>query len=563
MAVYLYYDSNVIQPAPQLTYNHELYYANDSIIGYTYVVSLAGVATHIRPNVQGNEGIEGNLDQIDYLKTTFAKNGVDLIVVEDGKTILTAKGSTVRSITFDQSANYYNNYVPYTIELEFNELNIAGCEETQNTACNSSVFALTTNTENVLTPYLVDINKYKIKSFTDSWDITVDDQIYNYYGTNKNNSFTLQYTINATGKNYYVDGKLVPAWHQARDFVQDRLYSQVQSLIKGIQDIHKNNDGCNPDDKKEDLYESVITNQGIIEGVNTEKDDPESQPNYFVYNETINCTTSESEGSFAATYSCILKESYSANPYLNAAKHTFNISKSYDQGTQTNASFSVQGQVEGLVRGGMMFQPTQYNLPQNGTFLVTVDSVQERYQNAKNFYYAFVGNDFDIFNSLKNDMDVTHQGLLLQNSGYASPQSFQLDHNFHDGIIGYNVTYSTDHSRATLNGYTNISVTRSDPVPKIQEFVVPGRTQGPIIQDLGMSTNRTVSINIDGVRQEKMCIDSISDICSYIPSLGNIPGIQSILGDREGEWVITKKNYRSNIVDGSFSLSMDYLCTGD
>ena len=167
MAVYLYYDSNVIQPAPQLTYNHELYYANDSIIGYTYVVSLAGVATHIRPNVQGNEGIEGNLDQIDYLKTTFAKNGVDLIVVEDGKTILTAKGSTVRSITFDQSANYYNNYVPYTIELEFNELNIAGCEETQNTACNSSVFALITNTENVLTPYLVDINKYKIKSFTD------------------------------------------------------------------------------------------------------------------------------------------------------------------------------------------------------------------------------------------------------------------------------------------------------------------------------------------------------------------------------------------------------------
>ena len=562
MAINVYYNSEAVEPAPTITYNHELYYSNDSVIGYTYVITLNGFATHIRPESQGRSGISGNLDQIDAIKNIFSKNGVDLSVFADGSLILKAKGSTIRSISFAQSENYYNNYVPYTIEIEFNELDITGCEETQVTACNSSIFSIVADPNNVLTPNLVDIEKYKIKDFNDSWDITIDDSAYDFYSPNTNNVINVQYSITSTGKNYYVNEKLVPAWHQARFFVQDRFYTQIKGLISSIQNI--DNQGCSPTDTKYELYEISATGTGLLEGFQTEYDTVSSRPNYFVYNEAINCTTSEAEGTFSATYSCILKQSYGSNPFQNAAIHTFSVSKSYDQSTSNSANFTVQGQVQGLIRGGMIFHTDQFSLPQNGSFLITTDTTRNKYQNARDYYYANVGTDSDISQQAKQDMDISYIRLLINREGYIpNPESFQIDHDYHGGSLNYSATYTTEHARTILNGFTNISVTRNDPVPVIKEFIIPGRIAGPIIQNIGMTTKRTVSINIDGIKQDKLCIGDAVDICSYFPSLGNVPGLVGILQDRSGEWVITKKSYVTNAIDGSFSVSLEYLCTDE
>jgi hypothetical protein len=562
MAINVYYNSEAVEPAPTITYNHELYYSNDSVIGYTYVITLNGFATHIRPENQGRSGISGNLDQIDAIKNIFSKNGVDLSVFADGSLILKAKGSTIRSISFAQSENYYNNYVPYTIEIEFNELDITGCEETQVTACNSSIFSIVADPNNVLTPNLVDIEKYKIKDFNDSWDITIDDSAYDFYSPNTNNVINVQYSITSTGKNYYVNEKLVPAWHQARFFVQDRLYTQIKGLISSIQNI--DNEGCSPTDTKSELYEISTTGSGLFQGFQTEYDTVSFAPNYFVYNESINCTTSEAEGTFSATYSCILKQSYGPNPFQNAAIHTFSVSKSYDQSTSNSANFTVQGQVQGLIRGGMIFHTDQFSLPQNGSFLITTDTTRDKYQNARDYYYANVGTDSDIFQQAKQDMDISYVRLLIDRAGYIpNPESFQIDHDYHGGSLNYSATYTTEHAKTILNGFTNISVTRNDPVPVIKEFIIPGRIDGPIIQNIGMRTKRTVSINIDGIKQDKLCMGDVVDICSYFPSLGNVPGLFEILQDRSGQWVITKKSYVTNAIDGSFSVSLEYLCTDE
>lgn len=552
-----------ISPVPVISYNQELKYANDTIIGYTHIVNLNGYATNIEDT---DSGIEGNLNQIDRIRKIFAKNGADLIINNGTKNILRGFGGTVRSLSFEESPNYLNNYIPYSVEIEFNEFFIDGCEELDVVQCNNSLLVQSDrNSDNNTAPNLVDTTQYKIKDFTDNWSITLDDTVYDNYGPYKNSTVQLQYTISATGKNQFILGtssNLVPAWEQARIFVQDRLYKQVKQLISGIQYSHKNeNTSCDATAQHKNLYRTDTTRDGLFEGFVTDYDTGFS--NYGVYNETINCQTSESEGTFSATYSCIIKESAGIDSSKEAATHTYSVTKSYDQSSTNSASWTINGTVQGLIRGGLIFQNTQFTLPQNGSFISTVDSNETRYTNAYRYYYGKVGTASDLYDSIKNDVGLSYWNLLISSnsSGLPMPQTFQLDHNYNDGTIGYSATYSTEHAKSILNGYTNISVTRKEPTRQYKEFVIPGRSQGPIIQDLGMTTSRTVSINIDGVRQNKQCLSDIqNDLCSYMPSYSNIPGISAILSD-SNSWIVTKKHFSTNVIDGSFSVSLEYLCS--
>ena len=98
---------------------------------------------------------------------------------------------------------------------------------------------------------------------------------------------------------------------------------------------------------------------------------------------------------------------------------------------------------------------------------------------------------------------------------------------------------------------------RNDPVDMIQEFVVPGRAKGPIIQKLNMQTARTISINIDGANRDNQgCIGQINDLCSYLPKF-NIDGFDDLLAERE-DIIRTREEYTSNPIDGSFSISLEY-----
>jgi hypothetical protein len=179
-------------------------------------------------------------------------------------------------MVFDQSPNYGLNYIPYTVNIEFNEINFPGCNSNSGVDCTSSLFHLNQTSQNITTDNLVDIETYKIKEFSDSWNFTIDNEIYKaYYGGNnsnntENNTFKVQYQIQATGKNYYVDDTLVPAWHQARSFVQDRLYKQVKGLITGVETLEAGDfrNGCNTSRTANELYD-VVKGSGILGDFNT------------------------------------------------------------------------------------------------------------------------------------------------------------------------------------------------------------------------------------------------------------------------------------------------------
>lgn len=549
-------DAHRIAPAPQIKISPEIYYANDNVIGYTYNITLNGYANALRKEVDAgsvNYGLSGVVEHFGDIREIFNTNGGNLYIKQNDKELLVAKGATIKSIKFNESDNRWVNYSPFSIDLEFNEIDLNGCDNNPEIPCNSGIFHQI-NDAKIISDNLIDIKKYKIKEFNDKWTFTIDDQIYDNYSYN--NTFKVNYNISATGKNYYINDNLVPAWQQARLFVQDRLYKQVFSLVNGQLQIN-NSDGCSPSGDITTIHNtdnSSPRQSGIFQNFNTLRD---TTPAYDIYNEQITCNTSESDGSFSVTYDAIIKRyNPEANPTINAATHTFTKNITTNTSQNKEASISIQGTIQGLVRGGFIYYNNDFVLPQNGTFITSIDGAESKYNNALNFYNSNIGFTSDLYNTLKESLGVKKSQLLISGiDGYPIPSSFTLDHNYHGGSISYSATYDRSLALSIDKGFTNISIVRQDPIDVVQEFIIPGRIQGPIIQKLNMKTSRTVSVTIEGASPiNKNC--SIEDICSSLPYF-SIENFNQLIEENDN-WIKTKEDYNVNRIDGSYSISLEY-----
>lgn len=566
-----------IAPAPTITISPEIYYANDSVIGYTYNITLNGYANALRKEIDAGSvlyGADQTIQHIGDIRDIFNTNGGNLYIKQKNNNILVAKGATIKSITYDTSENRWVNYSPFTIELEFNEVDFTGCANNSTIACSSSFF-----NANSLSSNLIDITKYKIKTFSDKWSFTIDNQIYNNYTNRFNNVFKVSYELSATGKNYYVNDNLVPAWQQAKMFVQERLHNQVKSLISGVlQIIPSNKDGCSATLGSNGIHAtdaSAPRSGGLFTGGNTLQDG--SAANYDIYNETINCSTSEADGNFSITYNATIKKNDpSLNPAENAVLHTYTKNIVTTMEGSKNVNISVQGNIQGLVRGGFIYYNNEFNLPSNGTFISTIDAAETKHSNALAYFKAKVGDGSDLLSNFKTELDITQSQLLAntecgddeEESPSPKPASFTVDHAYGNGSVGYSVAYDTitSSSSGQNKGYSNVTIVRNDPVDMIQEFIIPGRIEGPIIQKLGMRTARTISINIDGASpQNKECVsfgdgEECFNPCNNLPKF-SIKNFQKLL-DTDDKWIKTKEDYTSNKLDGSYSISLEYTCKG-
>ena len=547
-------------PAPQISISPEIYYANDTVIGYTYNIKLTGYADALRRDEADgvrssgiiNSGVEQVFSHMNDIRDIFNGNGGNLYLYDTGnKLVLQGKGATIKSIKFDESDNRWFNYASYTVDLEFNEIDFLGCNDNATIPCTGSFFhndqpKVTTSDK------LVDFQKYKLKNFNDKWTFNLDNEVY----TQKN--FKVTYTISATGKHYYdSSGQLIPAWLQAKEFVQDRLYTQIKALIDGAVALSNTDDkdGCSATLSAEELYDQN-TDKSLF------KDFDNGTENYKIYNEVISCNTSESAGSFSVTYNAIISaQDLGAGDGNNATHtHTQSISTTND-GTDYSTTLSVQGTVQGMIRGGIIdVIQEDFDLPQQGTFLTKYNGETTKYDNALASYYNYIGGDTDLGGGFKNDKDITQAALLIKNgNGTAIPSSFVLDHNYHEGSISYSAQYDSKLNRGLSQGYMNISIVKKDPTPIINEFVIPGRGQGPLIQWLGAYTPKTISISIEGANQgNKGC--SLSNLCSSVPQVGDL---FNQLSSYEGStvWIKTSEQYNKNAIDGSFSMNVDYTCT--
>lgn len=554
-------DSNRIAPAPTISITPEIYYANDNPIGYTYNISIKGFANALRKELDSgstNFGLQPVLQHMGDIRKIFSFNGGDLHIKQtNGDTIL-AKGATIKSITFDQSDNKWINYAPFTIEIEFNELNLTGCAETGTIDCSNSIFHQVSGAVNI-NNNLIDIKDYKIRSFNDKWTFTLDDKIYDGFDNVTNNLFKVTYTISSTGKNYYVNGKLIPAWQQAKLFVQYRLRSQIMGLINGVLQVDSQS-ACDATKNLSTIHSvsTPSTTTGVLKGFNTLRAGGRV---WDIYNETISCETAEAEGSFSLTYTATIKKG-SLNPAANAALHSYTKDINIATSDKIDATITVKGTVQGMVRGGFVYYDfNHFQLPQSGSFITAKDGSETKYDNARSHYNSMIGNNSDLLDTFKTKLNITKTELLINNDDEVKPKpaSFTLEHGYHNGSVTYTAVYERQKAMSNSYGYTNMSIVRTDPTDIIQEFVVPGRGAGPIIQKLNMKTPRTITINIDGASKEnKGC--SLDDLCDSLPKF-NIVGFDQLLQERD-DLIITKQDYTSNKIDGSFSISLEYTAKG-
>lgn len=553
-------ESNRIVPVPRIKINPEYYYANDTIVGYTYNVELMGYATSIDRRKQQNSdslGIDETLFSIQTIKNIFNRNNGILEVIDDEGTIFKGYGGIIRNISFNESSNLWINYSEYTIQIEFNEIQLSGCSGLgEFIACNAIPSGISDS------PELIDMKNYKVKSFSDGWSFSVDDNAYNTYNEFKNEYINISYNISANGKHYLSDtsnGKLLPAWEQAKNFCQYRLHQQVNRLIgNALRSPHDSDDGC-----LNDGVLSTIFRDGEEVGALRELSGP-----YKIYNEKITCSTSESEGSFEANYSSILKRIVVDNEnlcsYSGECIHTFTIAKNInDDGKQKNIQLSLQGNIQGLVAGGLITSSGIISFPKQGAIFVSDYSQpkKNKYENAR-ILYDKIGNSKKLNDTFLQCLDINNaalgvSGACFDPSGVPITNNLNLTHNYIEGSINYSTSFDTNtSSKPSGVGYQTIDISVEDSVPVIAEFVVPGRSGGPIIQRLNTDTPKKLTISIQGSNPPSDCCNTPSGIvtsaCESTPTFSGVPNINISGG------ILTQNQYTSS-TDGSFSLTRSYI----
>lgn len=587
---------NRLIPAPDITISLEYNYSNDTIIGYTYVVALNGsiTALDLRDLNNGAEipanpsyGLGAIADHIHKVRNILTQNGsiLHIIRASDNKTLLRAKGGILRSVSFDESPNNWNHYASYTASLEFHSIDFVDSTE------NCSSLFIDPSTYTAGNAGIVDISKFKIKSFQDSWNFSFGENESfskiknNELGINlniNNHSFNIQYSISATGKHFFDytnedtgESTILPAFEQAKNFVQYRLYEQVTNLIDGV--LKNSYTTPCPSGSQGDALNNINVpggSDGLLKDI--------GDNNYKIYNEQISCDSSESDGTFSATYNAIVVTT-KGNDFWTSDSAQHNVSKTVNRsfkGSSMTTTIGINGTIQGYIEGGIINTPGPISLPNKGSLLIYKDNALNKYNNAKllldkiyneNDYASGLGSSGkrDLKYLFKSAIGVT---LAELNAPAPSddpvadpphPTSFNLTHDYNNGTINYNVEYSS--SNTCGKKYQEVSVQISQPTKVIAVFNVPNSNRCPVIQELGTHTAKTVSITIRGIDNSNLGQPAIIDLenelnlanlgCDpggYLPV--NVPAISP-------NSILTQKQYTKNPMDGSYTISLSYICS--
>jgi hypothetical protein len=557
----------MLVPAPTLSIDKEFAYANDVIIGYTYIVNLQGYITNYRktndtddPNSSRDyvsKNIQKVLGGIELVRKILSRNGSNLAVYDDTSRVINCKGGTLRSINFEETDNNWASYATYTASIEFNEIEFLE----ESITCSSSDIDAASKS-----PLLVDIDSHKIKSFNDGWTFSVTEQSFDYVrSTNDGKDLKIHnmvinasYTINVTGKNYYLNELLIPAHEQARIFAQKRLYDRVSQLVSGgSSNLFKVTTDVNSEPCGSDTLNTIHqSGPGILGNIS-----------YLPHNETVSCEISESDGIFSANYACTLKSKATGMTYSDQSViHTVSRSRTREaqSGSRDNYTLSIDGTIQGLVLGGLIYSAGNFSLPNNGSFMISANSSTNKYSTASSFYSS-IGSDSDLIDAFKDVLNITFDELEADTSEcsnlppYPKPSSFNLTRNYIDGTINYSAEYSTD-SSCNRDGESiqNISITTDNPTPVLAEFIIPN---GPVvIQDIKTVTAKKITINIDG--RKNTTRNCCNDLTTIISDLGCSPIVlpSGVSLPDPTKYILTQKTRTDNKIEGTYNITLGYIC---
>jgi hypothetical protein len=560
-----YYADTLVSPIPTISINQNNIYTNDTIIGYNYTVNINGFILSQTNNPSNSGlGISEILPGINLIQNTFSKNGNNLLITKDDITdVLLLKGGILKDINFPQTANNWATYAEYSATLEFNELII----QNEGISCSSGQID-----NNTISSILIDINKYKVEQFTDGWTFAIEDDSYNY---NKdfdiyNTTIAATYTINATGRTYFDNDKeLLPGWVQAKNFCQYRLYNQIKNLIPPI----SGNTASLPRDADESC-DASNTLSSMFSGSISDSLIKDIGNDYKIYNETIDCQLSESDGSFTLTYNSRLKRNNDGNLSSSDTIHTFTKQINHSmEGSKEITTVSVNGTIEGLCEGGLVYKTGNFSLPDKGSLIIG-PLYKSKFTSANNLLTKVLNtNQEDLSDVFKNKLELSSIISIivpLCNIGNGSagikPSSFNLTKNYMDGTITYSAEYTSDRN-CSLEDDQNKTITKSTidieaPVNIIAEFSIPGGNF--VLQDLNTKTARKITINSEGRYDKNCCFNIIAPL-----TLQNIIQNPTTLLPNNANFPInpthipTNKSFTYNPKDGSYTMTLSYICPPD
>lgn len=584
-------DTYRIRPAPQVSVSTDYKYSGDNAIGAKYSINLDGIIVD-RYIEEGSEidtkhgkNPLGVLDLIHKLRAKLNRQGSALFITdEEYNTLLIARGGSLKNFSANNSTDNWSTSAPYSATIEFQELDF------QTVGSNSSFMEAESLSR------LIDTEKYKINSFSDNWSFDFDEEIYSdmfltdteYSGgvnnlNTSNLAFNVTYEIEAEGAKFYnSSGELIPEWESAKDFCQKRLSEQITRLIQDTLGIDLGHNQCSSTKKLEEIYSDG--DDGAIIG-------NASFGSFSVYNEEINCSTSESNGSFKAQYKCYIRRG--STDFLARHKITKDITHENKTDYNINKTYSIKGSIEGLVLGGLSKNFNGIiNLPANGSFMVSNPSVtyssNPKYDNALSAASSIINNGFtDLSNNIKDLLGITHSNLMMGNENtfcgnnpnpYPLPTNFTVVNDYNAGTINYTANF--DSSVNCGGNYSNISMSINSPVLVTATFLFPnGDFQTPnnpqgvgcLIQSLGTYTKSTMDISISGRDNNlKKCCNSnhasaLNDINTMLIN-GNAEIIypQELLDKLPNldNAILTKETKNINIYTGEYSYNLSYvLCT--
>lgn len=558
----------MLVPAPTITINKELLYSNDSVIGYTYNVNLQGYATNYRKTNSSenpssskdyvSKNIEKVLGGMEIIRKILSRNSSNLSIYDSSSNLLIkCKGGNLRSLNFDDTDNNWAAYATYSASIEFNEVEFLG----ESVSCLSSDLDPSTKSPNV-----VDTNIHKIKSFNDGWSFSVGEQSFDYARTTDDDKdlkvhnmvINASYNISVTGKNYYNNDLLIPAHEQARIFAQKRLYDRVKQLVSGgssnilkvTTDVDSEPCGSNT---LTDMHQDGL---GILGNIT-----------YLPFNETVSCDISESDGTFSANYSCILKSKANGMTYSGSnIIHTISKSRTREtqSGSRDNYILSIDGTIQGLVLGGVIYSAGNFFLPSNGSFVISSSDSINKYS-AANSFYATIGNEEDLEDNFKTVLNITFDELNVDSSDctnlptFPKPSSFNLTRNYIDGTINYSAEYSTENGcNQDGEAVTNVSITTENPVPVLAEFTIPNGNF--VIQDIKTVTAKKITVNIDGRKSgDRECCNNLTTIISDA-ACSSVSLPPNVTLPNPAKYILTQKTRTDNKIDGTYNIVLSYIC---
>lgn len=615
----LSYDGITIVPTPLININKEFIYANDNIIGYTYIINFTGFASSFNDKFNNTESnLQNTIVALKDIQNTFHRNGKRLLLKCDNTIVIDAHGGQLRSFNIEETENKWYNYAKFSASIEFSNV-FFGNEFNTEIATDSA------SGGNFASELI------SLKNYNDNWTFSIgEEDMYSYYsrltpeGVLNSEDYTkinVQYNISANGKHFYdQNGQLIPGWQRAKNFVQKKLYNQIAIFRTNGPlgaAIFNNTNYTGADIPN---HESNTLDKSLTSSVEASYS-PVILPilhntigqQYKIYNETVSCTTSESEGTFTATYKCILKRYFGLlGNFPQDSVHTFSVSYDQTRDFQShNRIISVNGTVQGLVPTNILSSTTGggfvtesagqiFSLPNNGYFLSTLNAPDvSKYTYALKDFITYIGkrstyNVFsadDLSDNFKQVLAINYASLFpetdpvaLQNcddgtarlsSILALPQSFSVDHNYAEGSVSYTAEYSTERSCAMERGFESFTVTENDSVPIYSEFTIPGRENGPILQNLNTNKLKKITFDFQGTTK-KGCIagtpfsidysGTFNDVCNtdyYI----NLPEpVYCMINDTEAahpELIPENYSLSYNPIDGSYKLSKTYTICPD